>query len=75
MLILLQVNHERLMFISDWVFQLEMILNSYPGKQVEGTKFSKKMKLSHPFVYSNSIPVRSTSVHKHLGMCVNDKLS
>ena len=33
------------------------------------------MKLSHPSVYFNNIPVSSTSVHKHLGMLLDDKLS
>ena len=33
------------------------------------------MKSSHPSVYFNNIPVSSTSVHKHLGMLLDDKLS
>ena len=33
------------------------------------------MKSSHPSVYFNDIPVNSTSVHKHLGMLLDDKLS
>ena len=33
------------------------------------------MKSSHPSVYFNNIPVNSTSVHKHLGMLLYDKLS
>ena len=33
------------------------------------------MKSSHPSVYFNNIPVSSTSVHKHLGMLLNDKSS
>ena len=33
------------------------------------------MKSSHPSVYFNNIPVNSTSVHKHLGMLLDDKLS
>ena len=33
------------------------------------------MKSSHPSVYFNNIPVRSTSVHKDLGMLLDDKLS
>ena len=33
------------------------------------------MKSSHPSVYFNSILVSSTSVHKHLGMLLDDKLS
>ena len=33
------------------------------------------MKSSHPSVYFNNILVSSTSVHKHLGMLLDDKLS
>ena len=33
------------------------------------------MKSSHPSVYFNNISVNSTSVHKHLGMLLDDKLS
>ena len=33
------------------------------------------MKSSNPSVYFNNIPVSSTSVHKHLGMLFDDKLS
>ena len=33
------------------------------------------MKSSHPSVYFNNIPINLTSVHKHLGMLVDDKLS
>ena len=33
------------------------------------------MKSSHPSAYFNNIPVSSTSVRKHLGMLLYDKLS
>ena len=33
------------------------------------------MKSCHPSLYFNNIPVSSTSVHKHLGMLLDDKLS
>ena len=33
------------------------------------------MKSSHPRLYYNNIPLSSTSVHKHLGMLLDDKLS
>ena len=33
------------------------------------------MKSSHPSVYFNNIQVSSTSVHKYLGMLIDDKLS
>ena len=33
------------------------------------------MKSSHPSVCFNNIPISSTSVHKHLGMLLDDKFS
>ena len=53
-----------------------MSFNPDPSKQAQEIIFSrKKMKSSHPSVYFNNIPVSSTSVHKHLGMLLDDKLS
>ena len=47
-----------------------------PSKQPQKIIFSrKKMKSSHPSVYFNNIPVSLTSVHKHLGMLIDDNLS
>ena len=53
-----------------------MSFNPDPSKQAQEIIFSrKKMKSTHPNVYFNNIPVNSTSVHKHLGMLLDDKLS
>ena len=69
------VNND-LKLISDWAFQWKMSFNPDPNKQAQEIIFSrKKMKSSHPSVYFNNIPVYSTSVHKHLGMLLVDKLS
>ena len=65
-----------LKLMSDWAFQWKMSFNPDPSKQAQEIIFSrKKMKSSNPSVYFNNIPVSSTSVHKHLGMLLNDKLS
>ena len=65
-----------LTFISNWAFQWEMSFNPGPSKQTQKIICSrKKMKSSHTSVYFNNIPVSSTSVHKHLGMLLDDKLS
>ena len=62
--------------ISDWAFQWKMSSNPDLSKQAQEIIFSrKKMKSSHLSVYFNNIPVNSTSVHKHLGMLLDDKLS
>ena len=53
-----------------------MSFNPDPSKQAKEIIFSrKKMKSSHPSVSFNKIPVSSTSLHKHLGMLIDDKLS
>ena len=53
-----------------------MSFNPDPSKQAQEIIFSrKKMKSSHPSVYFNNIPVNSTSVHKHPGMLLDNKLS
>ena len=53
-----------------------MSFNPDPSKQAQEIIFSrKKIKSSHPSVYFNNISVSSTSVHKHLGMLLDDKLS
>ena len=65
-----------LKFITQWAFRWKMSFNPDPSKQAQETIFSrKKMKPSYPSVYFNNIPLSSTSVHKHLGMLLVDKLS
>ena len=69
------INND-LTLISNWAFQWKMSFNPDPSKQAQEIIFSrKKIKSSHPSVYFNNIPVNSTSVHKHLGMLLDDKLS
>ena len=69
------INND-LMLISDWAFQWKMSFNPDPSKQAQEIIFSrKKMKSTHPSVYFNDIPINSTSVHKHLGMLLDDKSS
>ena len=65
-----------LKLISDQAFQWKLIFNPDPGKQAQEIIFSmKKMKESHPNMYFNNIPVSSTSLYKHIGLLVDDKLS
>ena len=69
------INND-LKLINDWAFQWKMSFNPDHSKQGQEVIFSrKKMKSPHPSVYFNNIPVRSASVHKHLGMLLDDKLS
>ena len=69
------INHD-LKLISDRAFQWKMSFNPNSSKQAQEITFSrKKLKSSHQSVYFNNIPVSSTTVHKHLGMLLDDKLS
>ena len=69
-------NNDLLTLISNWAFQWKTSFNPDPCKQTQKIIFSiKKTKSSHPIVYFNNIPLSSTSVHKHLGMLHEDKLS
>ena len=53
-----------------------MNFNPDPSKQAQEIIVSRrKMNSSHLSVYFNNIPVCSTSVHKHLRMLLDDKLS
>ena len=53
-----------------------MSFNPDPSKQAQEIIFSRrKVKSSHPSVYFKNISVSSNSVHKHLGMSLDDKLS
>ena len=46
------------------------------SKQVQEVIFSKKaVKASHPGVFFNNIPLAHCSIHKHLGMYLNEKLN
>ena len=65
-----------LKLISNWALQWKMNFNPDPSKQTQEIIFSRrKVKSSHPSVYFNNISVSSNSVHKHLGMSLDDKLS
>ena len=69
------IDHD-LKLISDRAFQWKMGFNPNSSKQAQEITFSrKKLKSSHQSVYFNNIPVSSTTVHKHLGMLLDDKLS
>ena len=53
-----------------------MSFNLDLSKQAQEITFSmKKMKSCHPDIYFSNIPVSSTSVHKHLGMLLDNNLS
>ena len=47
-----------------------------PSKQAQEVIFSRKYtKEDHPLIYSNDIPVTQTTVQKHIGMYLDEKLN
>ena len=57
-------------------FKLKMNFNPDPNKQAQEIIFSRKKTASlHPVVYFDNKPVKSTQIHKHLGMMLDSNLS
>ena len=60
----------------NWAFKWKMNFNPDPNKQAQEIIFSRKKTASlHPAVYFDNKPVKSTQIHKHLGMMLNSNLS
>ena len=53
-----------------------MSFNPDPSKQAQEVIFSRKCtKEDHPPIYFNDIPVTQTTVQKHIGLCLDEKLN
>ena len=64
--------NEDLEKIGNWAFKWKMNINPKPNKQAQEITFSRKKTVSlHPVVYFDSRPVKSTQIHKHLGMMLD----
>ena len=62
--------------VSDWTYTWKMPFNPDPSKQAQEVIFSRKYtKEDHTPIYFNDIPVTQTTVQKHIGMCLDEKLS
>ena len=62
--------------ISMWAYQWKMSFNPDVSKQAQEVIFSKRaQKLFHPTVLFNNIPVHCSTVQKHLGVYLNEKLN
>ena len=49
-----------------------MNFNPDPNKQAQGIIFSRKKTTSlHPVIFFDNNPVKSTQIHKHLGMILD----
>ena len=62
--------------INEWALQWKMSFNADPTKQAQEIIFSRKTsQRNHPgLIFNNSI-VNVTSIHKHLGVTFDSKLS
>ena len=57
-------------------FKLKMNFNPDPNKQAQEIIFSRKKTASlHPVLYFDNKPVKSTQIHKHLGIMLDSNLS
>ena len=62
--------------INEWALQWKMSFNPDPTKQAQEIIFSPKtLKRNHPGLIFNNNIVNLTTVHKHLGMIFDSKLS
>ena len=68
--------NEDLEKIGNWAFKWKMNFNPDPNKQAQEIIFSRKKTASlHPVVYFDNKPVKSSQIHKHLGMILDSNLS
>ena len=62
--------------IGNWAFKWKRNFNPDPNKQAQKIIFSRKKTASlHPVLYFDNKPVKSTQIHKHLGMILDSNLS
>ena len=62
--------------VSEWVYQWKMSFNSDQNKQAQEVFFCRKLiKLSHPQISSNDMPVSCFNFQKYLQICLDEKLN
>ena len=62
--------------INEWALQWKMSFNPDPTKQAQEIIFSRKTsQRNHPGLMFNNSIVNVTTIHKHLGMIFDSKLS
>ena len=68
--------NEDLEKIGNWASKWKMSFNPDPNKKTQETIFIRKKTVSlHPVVYFDNKPVKSSQIHKHLGMILDSNLS
>ena len=59
-----------------WTYTWKMSFNPDPSKQAQEGIFSRKCtKEDHPPIYFNDIPVTQTTIQKHIGLYLDEKLN
>ena len=62
--------------VSEWVYQWKMSFNSDQNKQAQEVIFCRKIiKLSHPQISPNNMPVSCFNFQKYLQICLDEKLN
>ena len=62
--------------ISHWAYKWKMAFNPDLSKQAQEVIFPRKaVKISHPSLTVNNVPVACTTCQKHLGLYLDEKLS
>ena len=62
--------------ISHWAYKWKMNFNPDLSKQAQEVIFSRKtVKVSHPSITFNTVPVARTACQKHLGLYLDEKLN
>ena len=68
--------NQDLFSVKNWAFQWKMAFNPDPNKQATEVIFSHKKKPDkHPSLYFNGAPVACSSIQKHLGLVLDEKLT
>ena len=67
--------HNDLDKVDDWVYKWKISFNPDPSKQAQEVIFSRKCTIEdNSPIYFNDIPVIQTTVQKHIGMYLDEKL-
>ena len=62
--------------VDDWAYTWKMSFNPDPSKQAQEVIFSRKCTIEdHSLIYFNDIPVTQSTVQKHIGMYLDEKLN
>ena len=62
--------------VSDWAYTWKIYFNPDPSKPAQEVTFSRKCtKEDHPPIYFNNIPVTQTTIQKHIGLYLDEKLN